>query len=165
MINNYEDFKKQVFSITSIDLNAYKEKQMKRRIDTLIARNKYDGYESYIKVIKSDSKLLDEFVNYLTINVSEFYRNPALWKKLEDIILPELINKFGTRLKIWSAACSTGDEPYSLAMVLAKKVPMRDIKIYATDIDDQVLEKAKDGVYSANSLKGLPDEYKNKYFE
>ena len=165
MINNYEDFKKQVFSITSIDLNAYKEKQMKRRIDTLIARNKYDGYESYIKAIKSDSKLLDEFVNYLTINVSEFYRNPALWKKLEDIILPELINKFGTRLKIWSAACSTGDEPYSLAMVLAKKVPMRDIKIYATDIDDQVLEKAKDGVYSANSLKGLPDEYKNKYFE
>ena len=138
MINNYEDFKKQVFSITSIDLNAYKEKQMKRRIDTLIARNKYDGYESYIKAIKSDSKLLDEFVNYLTINVSEFYRNPALWKKLEDIILPELINKFGT---------------------------MRDIKIYATDIDDQVLEKAKDGVYSANSLKGLPDEYKNKYFE
>ena len=104
-------------------------------------------------------------MNYLTINVSEFYRNPALWKKLEDIILPELINKFGTRLKIWSAACSTGDEPYSLAMVLAKKVPMRDIKIYATDIDDQVLEKAKDGVYSANSLKGLPDEYKNKYFE
>ena len=102
MINNYEDFKKQVFSITSIDLNAYKEKQMKRRIDTLIARNKYDGYESYIKAIKSDSKLLDEFVNYLTINVSEFYRNPALWKKLEDIILPELINKFGTRLKIWS---------------------------------------------------------------
>ena len=58
MINNYEDFKKQVFSITSIDLNAYKEKQMKRRIDTLIARNKYDGYESYIKAIKSDSKLL-----------------------------------------------------------------------------------------------------------
>ena len=157
MINNYEEFKKYVFDLTSIDLNAYKEKQMKRRIDTLIARNKYNGYDSYSKAIKTDSKLLDEFVNYLTINVSEFYRNPALWQKLENIILPELISKFGTRLKIWSAACSTGDEPYSLAMVLAKKVPMRDIKIYATDIDDQVLEKAKDGVYSANSLKGLPD--------
>ena len=143
MINNYEEFKKHVFDLTSIDLNAYKEKQMKRRIDTLIARNKYNGYDSYSKAIKTDSKLLDEFVNYLTINVSEFYRNPALWQKLENIILPELISKFGTRLKIWSAACSTGDEPYSLAMVLAKKVPMRDIKIYATDIDDQVLEKAK----------------------
>ena len=165
MVKDYEDFKKFVLGLTGIDLNAYKEKQMKRRIDTLIARNKYDGYESYIKAIKSDSKLLDEFVNYLTINVSEFYRNPALWKKLEDIILPELINKFGTRLKIWSAACSTGDEPYSLAMVLAKKVPMRDIKIIATDLDEQVLEKAKDGVYGENSIKGLPKEFQDKYFE
>lgn len=165
MVKDYEDFKKFVLGLTGIDLNAYKEKQMKRRIDTLIARNKHTGYDSYCNAIKNDAQMLDEFVNYLTINVSEFYRNPALWKKLDEIILPDLIKKFGPRLKIWSAACSTGDEPYSLAMVLSKKVPLKDIKIYATDIDDQVLEKAKDGVYSANSLKGLPDEYKNKYFE
>ena len=54
MINNYEEFKKYVFDLTSIDLNAYKEKQMKRRIDTLIARNKYNGYESYSKAIKTE---------------------------------------------------------------------------------------------------------------
>ena len=99
------------------------------------------------------------------INVSEFYRNPNLWKTLEDVILPDLISKFGPRLKVWSAACSTGDEPYSLAMVLAKKVPMRDIKIIATDLDEQVLEKAKDGVYGENSIKGLPKEFQDKYFE
>lgn len=165
MIKDYEEFKKFVFQQTSIDLNAYKERQMKRRIDTLIERNKYDGYESYSKALVSDKVLLDQFVNYLTINVSEFYRNPALWQTLESVILPDLINKFGQNLKIWSAACSTGDEPYSLAMVMAKKVPMSKIHIYATDIDDQVLQKAKDGVYGANSLKGLPDEYKKKYFE
>ncbi|MDO5382398.1 MAG: protein-glutamate O-methyltransferase CheR [Eubacteriales bacterium] len=165
MIKDYEEFKKFVLDSTSIDLNAYKERQMKRRIDTLISRNKYDGYDSYSRALKTDSKLMDEFVNYLTINVSEFYRNPALWKKLEDVILPDLINEFGPRLKIWSAACSTGDEPYSLAMVLAKKVPMNNIKIYATDIDETVLEKAKDGVYGAASLNGLPAEFKDKYFE
>ncbi|MGN0318873.1 MAG: CheR family methyltransferase [Lachnospira sp.] len=165
MIKDYEDFKKFVLDCTTIDLNAYKERQMKRRIDTLISRNKYDGYDSYCMALKNDSRLLDEFVNYLTINVSEFYRNPALWKTLEDKILPDLIDKFGPNLKIWSAACSTGDEPYSLAMVMAKKVPMKNIKIYATDIDEQVLEKAKDGVYGANSLKGLPAEYRDKYFE
>lgn len=165
MIKDYEEFKRFVYQQTSIDLNAYKERQMKRRIDTLIERNKYDGYDSYSKALVSDKVLLDQFVNYLTINVSEFYRNPSLWQTLEDVILPDLINKFGQNLKIWSAACSTGDEPYSLAMVMAKKVPMSKIHIYATDIDDQVLEKAKDGVYGANSLKGLPDEYKNKYFE
>lgn len=165
MIKDYEEFKRFVYQQTSIDLNAYKERQMKRRIDTLIERNKYDGYDSYSKALVSDKTQLDQFVNYLTINVSEFYRNPALWKTLEDVIIPDLINRFGQNLKIWSAACSTGDEPYSLAMVMAKKVPMAKIHIYATDIDDQVLEKAKDGVYGANSLKGLPDEYKNKYFE
>lgn len=165
MIKDYEDFKKFILQQTTIDLNAYKERQMKRRIDTLIARNKFKDYDSYCNAIKVDKDLMEEFVNYITINVSEFYRNPALWKTLEDVILPDLINKFGSNLKIWSAACSTGDEPYSLAMVLAKKVPLSKVRIYATDIDEQVLAKAKDGVYGANSLKGLPDEYKNKYFE
>ena len=84
---------------------------MKRRIDTLIARHKYDGYDSYCKAIKEDTGLREEFVNYITINVSEFYRNPNLWKTLEDVILPDLISKFAPRLKVWSAACSTGDEP------------------------------------------------------
>ena len=165
MIRDYEDFKNYVFQTTSIDLNAYKERQMKRRIDALIARNKFDGYDSYSKALTSDKVLLDEFVNYLTINVSEFYRNPALWKTLEDVILPDLINKFGENLKIWSAACSTGDEPYSLAMVLAKKIPLKKIKIIATDIDDQVLQKAMDGVYGHASVKGLPQDLLNKHFE
>ena len=83
MVKDYEDFKKFVLGLTGIDLNAYKEKQMKRRIDTLIARNKHTGYDSYCNAIKNDAQMLDEFVNYLTINVSEFYRNPALWKKLD----------------------------------------------------------------------------------
>ena len=137
MVKDYEDFKKFVLGLTGIDLNAYKEKQMKRRIDTLIARNKHTGYDSYCNAIKNDAQMLDEFVNYLTINVSEFYRNPALWKKLDEIILPDLIKKFGPRLKIWSAACSTGDEPYSLAMVLAKKVPLKDIKKYFEKMGDK----------------------------
>mgnify|MGYP005933936127 CR=1 FL=1 len=163
MAYDYENFKTAVFQLTKIDLNAYKERQMKRRIDSLITKNGFKGYEDYIKALKTDREKFEEFVTYLTINVSEFYRNPALWKTLEDVILPDLIKKFGSNLKIWSAACSTGDEPYSLAMVLAKKMPLNKIHIIATDIDDQVLEKARDGVYAASSLKGLPDEYKNKY--
>ena len=77
MGNNYEDFKKEVLKLTGIDLNAYKERQMKRRIDTLIGRNGFTGYVDYTKLISTDAQKLDEFVNYLTINVSEFYRNPA----------------------------------------------------------------------------------------
>ena len=163
MVKDYEDFKKFVLGLTGIDLNAYKEKQMKRRIDTLIARNKHTGYDSYCNAIKNDAQMLDEFVNYLTINVSEFYRNPALWKKLDEIILPDLIKKFGPRLKIWSAACSTGDEPYSLAMVLSDFLPLSQVQILATDMDAEVLAKAKAGWYTGQSIKGLPQRYRDKF--
>lgn len=161
---DYEQFKTQVYSLTKIDLNAYKEKQMKRRIDSLIDKNGYKGYSEYINAIKSDSRLFEEFVNYLTINVSEFWRNPEQWKILGEEVIPTLIKESGRKLKIWSAACSTGDEPYSLVMLLSRFMPLSDIKIIATDIDKQVLEKATVGLYNEKSLVGLPEDLKNKYF-
>ena len=75
-----------------------------------------------------------------------------------------LFKKFGKNLKIWSAACSTGDEPYSLVMLLTKFLPLNQIKIMATDIDKQVLEKARLGLYNVKSLKALPKEFISKYF-
>lgn len=161
---DYEMFKKEIFAMTKIDLNSYKERQMKRRIDTLIAKHKHKGYDDFIPSLRSNKELYEEFVNYLTINVSEFYRNPEQWKFLEDKLVPELIDKFGHGIKIWSAACSTGDEPYSLVMLLSKFLPLAQIRIYATDIDEQVLEKAQLGMYKEPSLKALPDEFKKKYF-
>lgn len=163
-VYDYEYFKKAIYDLTKIDLNAYKEKQMKRRIDTLIAKNGISGYENYVQLLKKDSDKFEEFVNYLTINVSEFYRNPDQWQYLDQVVIPELLQKFGRNLKIWSAACSTGDEPYSLVMTLSKHLPLSQIKIIATDIDKQVIEKAKAGLYAEKSLNDLPDAFKQKYF-
>ena len=164
MAYDYEYFKKAIFDLTQIDLSSYKEKQMKRRIDTLIAKHKITGYENYVQLIKTDKEKFEEFVSYLTINVSEFYRNPDQWALMDKEIIPELISKFGKNLKIWSAACSTGDEPYSLVMALSKHIPLNQIKIFATDIDKQILEKAKLGLYSEKSIENVPDEFKKKYF-
>lgn len=164
MVYDYEYFKKEVFSLTKIDLNAYKEKQMKRRIDTLIAKHKVTGYDKFVARLRDDKAVFDDFVNYLTINVSEFYRNPEQWKLMDQQIIPELIKKFGTKLKIWSAACSTGDEPYSLVMAFSKHIPLNQISIMATDIDKQVIEKAKLGLYNEKSIASVPDEFKKKYF-
>lgn len=164
MAYDYEYLKKAVYELTMIDLNAYKEKQMKRRIDTLIAKHKIVGYDKYVQAIKDDKTMFDEFVNYLTINVSEFYRNPDQWQLMDKEIIPELINKFGKNLKIWSAACSTGDEPYSLVMALSRHIPLNQIKIYATDIDEQVIAKAKAGIYAEKSIASVPDDLKKKYF-
>lgn len=163
MINDYEKFKSDVYNLTKLDLNSYKERQMKRRIDTLISKNNFVSYDEYINAIKSNSKLFNEFLNYLTINVSEFFRNPEQWKLLEKEVLPYLIDKFGKNLKIWSTACSSGDEPYSLAMVISKFMPLSQIKIYATDIDKQILEKAKVGLYNEKSVAAVPEEFKSKY--
>ena len=164
MAYDYEYFKKEVLSLTGIDLNCYKEKQMKRRIDTLITKHKIEGYDKYVARLKTDKELFDEFVSYITINVSEFYRNPEQWKLIESNVFPELIRKFGKNLKIWSAACSTGDEPYSLVMALSRHVPLSNIKIYATDLDKQIIAKAKVGVYNEKSIASVPDDFKKKYF-
>jgi chemotaxis protein methyltransferase CheR len=84
---------------------------------------------------------------------------------LEKDIFPFLLERFSGNLKIWSSACSTGDEPYSLAMLLSKFVPLNKIKIIATDIDKQVLEKARLGLYKEKSIEGLPKEFKSKYLK
>lgn len=163
-MNGYEEFKKDIFGLTKIDLNSYKEKQMKRRIETLISKNKIDSYKNYVALIKKDKEKFEQFVNFLTINVSEFYRNPEQWVLLDKEVFPELIKKFGKNLKIWSAACSTGDEPYSLVMALSKHLPLNQIKILATDIDKQVLDKARMGLYNEKSIAAVPPEFKKKYF-
>lgn len=164
MTYDYAYFKREVLALTAIDLNCYKENQMKRRIDTLIAKHKIEGYDKYVQGLKNDRELFDEFVNYITINVSEFYRNPEQWRLLDEQVIPDLIGKFGRNLKIWSAACSTGDEPYSLVMALSKHIPLNNIRIFATDLDKQVIEKAKVGLYAEKSIASVPAEFKAKYF-
>lgn len=160
---DYEGFKKEILRMTGINLTLYKEKQMKRRIDSLIDKNKIANYEDYINEIKKNKPLYNEFINFLTINVSEFYRNPEQWKVLENDIIPSLL-KNNSSLKIWSSACSTGDEPYTLAMVLSKFMPLSNIKIIATDIDKEAINKAKAGLYGYKSVENLPKDLLQKYF-
>ena len=161
---DYEEFKKAIFSLAKVNLSAYKEKQMRRRIDSLIEKRGCNNYPDYAKMLKSDKEAFNEFINFITINVSEFYRNPEEWNNLDKTYYPELIKKFGEKLKIWSAACSTGDEPYSLVMALSDLIPMKDVKIYATDIDKTVIGKAKVGLYNDKSIADIPEDKKKKYF-
>ncbi len=164
MAYDYEYFKREILSMTQIDLNCYKERQMKRRIDSLIAKHSIQGYDQYVKVLKDDKDYFEEFINFITINVSEFYRNPEQWRTLDTEVFPDLIKRFGKNLRIWSAACSTGDEPYSLVMALSKHLPLNQIKIIATDLDKQVIAKAKVGLYNEKSIIAVPSDLKAKYF-
>lgn len=88
--DNYEKFKKDVLALSKIDLNAYKEKQMRRRINTLITKNNIKTYDEYIALLKKGKEKFEQFINFLTINVSEFYRNPDQWKILDSDVFPRL---------------------------------------------------------------------------
>lgn len=164
MAYDYENFKKDVYQLTNINLSLYKERQMKRRIESLMKRKGYTTFDTYFAAMKKDQALLRAFVSYLTINVSEFYRNPKQWELFENQIIPYLEKRFGKQIHIWSAACSTGDEPYTIAMILARHFPLKQIKIYATDIDEDVLAFAKEGIYSERSLERLPKDLLQKHF-
>lgn len=164
MLDNYEWFKTEILKLTKIDLNFYKEKQMRRRINALVTKNGAKSYEEYVALIKKDKVLFEQFVNFLTINVSEFYRNPDQWRLMDEMVIPKILENNRRQIRIWSAACSTGDEPYSLAMVFSKHVPLSNIRILATDIDKRVLEHAQVGLYNEKSIAGVPADMKKKYF-
>lgn len=162
-MQDYEAFKAKILKKTGIDLSLYKERQMKRRIDSLIKRHGQSTYEGYFDLISKNKDIFDEFINYLTINVSEFYRNANQWDILRDEVLPKLMEGKRT-LKVWSAACSTGEEPYTLVMVLSNHFPLKDIKILAVDIDKEAINKAKTGVYTEKAVAAVPKPFLDKYF-
>ena len=164
MIDNYEYLVKNIFELTNIDLNCYKERQMKRRINSLISKYNLNSYKEYIELIKKDKDAFNNLKSYITINVTEFFRNPNQWELLEQTVIPKLLESSTKTLKIWSAACSTGNEPYSIAMLLSKYVDLSNVRIIATDIDEKVLEKARNGIYSDKSIKEVPEEFKTKFF-
>ncbi|PKR78849.1 chemotaxis protein CheR [Halalkalibacillus sediminis] len=164
MRDDYSKFIDDIKSRTGIDLSQYKEKQMKRRLTSLRDKKGFQSFDSYFKELKVDESLFHEFLDRMTINVSEFYRNRQRWDVFIKDILPTLI-KGNRKLKIWSAACSTGEEPYTIAMILSDYFPLENIHIHATDIDENAIERAKKGIYPERSLKEIPKAKKDKFFE
>lgn len=164
--SDYEAFKKLFLQLSQIDLNLYKEKQMKRRITSLVEKRGFTQYCPFLDAMKSDRELYNTFINYLTINVSEFYRNPLQWEMFERRILPEVQKRKHSleNVKIWSSACSTGDEPYTIVMILNRHVPLSKIRVLATDIDMGAMDKAKQGVYSSRSIKEMPADFLKNHF-
>jgi chemotaxis protein methyltransferase CheR len=159
----FVEFKQKIFPLCGVNLEGYKEKQLKRRIDGLMQSLAVTSYERYLQMLREDREQLNRFLDRITINVSEFFRNPDIFKVLEDQILPGLLRE-KTRLKIWSAACSNGAEPYSVAILLDEQSQGRQHRIEATDLDMNILATARQGCYDANSVKNIPPDRLVRYF-
>lgn len=160
---DFQKFIEQIKRKTAIDLSLYKEAQMKRRLTTLRLKHGYQTFESYYAELDKNKALMDEFLDRMTINVSEFWRNPQRWETLRMKFLPELIEQ-QPRLKIWSAACSTGEEPYTLAMIMNELGALSKTYLLATDLDAGVLAKANQGYYMDRSIRDVPLDFRKKYF-
>ncbi|GGI12251.1 MULTISPECIES: CheR family methyltransferase [Gottfriedia] len=163
-MDDYIDFINLVKKKSGIDLYLYKESQMKRRLKSLYEKKGFRSFVDFFKGMEKDKELYYEFLDRMTINVSEFFRNPNRWDVFEKNILPPLL-KNNSKLKIWSAACSTGEEPYTLAMILLKYLKPSQFQIIATDLDENVLSKAKIGVYNEKAIKDVPKDLLAKYFK
>ncbi|MFS0863556.1 CheR family methyltransferase [Fredinandcohnia sp. 179-A 10B2 NHS] len=163
MDSDYQKFILQIKKKNGIDLALYKEAQMMRRLTSLYEKKGFRSFIEYFKAIDSSPELLNEFLDRMTINVSEFYRNAKRWEVLENKILPNILQE-NKSIKVWSAACSAGEEPYTLAMILSKYVPLHKLTVLATDIDDNILARAKTGIYPERSLQEVPPEMKRKFF-
>ncbi|MFT5875472.1 MAG: chemotaxis protein methyltransferase CheR [Clostridium sp.] len=154
-------FEKWVLKEYNIDLSAYKSNQLHRRILSLMSRVEVNSVEEYISLLKKSPAQKQKFLDFITINVTEFFRNPEIFDELSKKVKSEL--SYTSGLKIWSAACSIGAEPYSIAMIMDNLCSRANHKIVATDIDNTILQKAKNGEYVYSEVKNVSKEFLNKY--
>ena len=147
------------------------ENRLSNRIKSLNLKN-YTEYYKYLKFDDHKEAELNELFVLMTTNETSFYRNPPQLKVFQETILPNILNqvrKTGQkRLRIWSAGCSTGEEPYTLAIIIAEvlrtELPMWDVRITANDLSTQVLAAARQGLYSEYALRTTPKDIIQRYF-
>lgn len=163
-VNDYEKFVKAFQGLSGLDLNYYKENQMKRRINNFMATNGYkDNYAEFLKALDRNTVMYDAFFKHLTINVTQFFRDVKLWDVYKEKILPQLLVS-KTSLKIWSAGCSAGQEAYTMAIIMAEYFPNVRYSILGTDIDINVLQQARNGIYEERDFASTPGPLLEKYF-
>ncbi len=149
-----------------IQLPDHKERLVYGRLVRRLRELQLNDCEDYIRVLENPrSGEMGEFVNAVTTNVTSFFREPHQWKALRETLLPELLaNKREKRLRIWSAGCSTGQEPYSIMMCLSEFFDSSwDIRLLATDLDTKVIETAQNATYKEEAVAKFSREEKRRW--
>ncbi len=157
----YKDICTLVYDNTGIILNEEKRKLAYSRFSRRLKELKLNTFHEYCEIVRSgDKQEMTNFANAITTNLTSFFREAHHFDRLVDEVMPGLLKKPSRKIRIWSAGCSTGEEPYSLGISILKKYPNInnwDFKILATDLDSKVLETASRGIYKAQVLKTLDD--------
>jgi two-component system, chemotaxis family, CheB/CheR fusion protein len=156
---------------SGIDFTQYKSPTIRRRMARLMAASRCKTLPDYMRYLSANPEAYQRLVSSFLIKVTGFFRDPALFKSLREEILPELIEyarKNKTELRLWSAGCATGEEAYSLAILLAEvlgdQLEELDIRIFATDLDAGSIAFARRGIYPGSAFSDMAPELVQKYF-
>jgi chemotaxis protein methyltransferase CheR len=161
--DDYVAFCNGVRALADIDLLKYRRGQMERRVRSFAGRRGHEGLGPYLTALRGDARALDEFLDRVTINVSNLWRNPEQWELLRTEIVPELAAT--GKLRAWSAGCSYGAEVYTLAAVCRDAAPTATTRILGTDIDRRAIARACRGEFTDDDVRDAPRAALGRFFE
>jgi two-component system CheB/CheR fusion protein len=153
------------------DFTGYKRSTLERRVNRRIAVVGLSSFAEYRDYLELEPEEFSQLFDSMLINVTSFFRDPLAWQALQERVIPDLLSAKGakTPVRIWSAGCASGEEAYTLAIVLAEAMgadQFRErVKIYATDLDEDALQQARAGTYETAALADVPEQLVNTYFE
>jgi chemotaxis protein methyltransferase CheR len=153
-----------IFSVAGISMTEEKEELVKARLAKRLRELKIDGYEEYLTRIQTDRVELSNMVDVLTTNKTSFFREQQHFDYLVEEVFPTWKATRAPR-RIWSAGCSSGEEPYTLGMLLREHLPQLEVRILATDLSTRVLGRAKEARYSAATVEDVPQRFRTKYLQ
>ncbi|MFW5473828.1 CheR family methyltransferase [Knoellia sp. CPCC 206450] len=153
----------------AFDFTGYKRPSLLRRIRHRMREVSITSVDDYIDLLQLQPEEFTALFNTILINVTGFFRDSEAWDYLRDDVIPQLLEHVdGGPVRVWSAGCSAGQEPYSIAMLLHDIMgeQYRDrVKIYATDLDEEALDQARQATYTEKELRGVPENFRERYFE
>jgi two-component system CheB/CheR fusion protein len=153
------------------DFTGYKRSSLMRRVGKRMQMIGVVGYADYLDYLEVHLEEFGHLFDAILINVTAFFRDPAAWEALQAEIVPRLLagKRAEDPIRVWSAGCASGEEAYSLAMILAEAIGLEEarerVKVYATDVDEAALARARQAVYEAKEIEGVPEGLREKYFE
>jgi len=153
------------------DFTGYKRPTLMRRVSKRVEMLHLADYAEYLDYLEVHPEEFETLFNTILINVTAFFRDPKAWDFLQSDIVPRLLETRGpdAPLRVWSAGCASGEEAYTLAMVFAEALGpeafQQRVKIYATDVDEEALAKARQAAYTTEEVRPVPDALREKYFE
>jgi chemotaxis protein methyltransferase CheR len=166
----FDQIRRIVYDRTGINLSEAKREMVYSRLSKRLRQLGLNGFREYCELIEEDnSNELGNFINSITTNLTAFFREKHHFDFLKQTLVPSIVNEGrpGNTIRIWSAGCSTGEEPYSLAITMTEALRSFSgwsAKILATDLDTAVLETGRNGIYGVDRVKGLPESVVKKWF-